>query len=149
MVVPDATVVWWWVAMLILKGHTRRRLVQCWWWAFMRSTFDFSQVRTENGRIVAWILSRQSCLCVISINVGGQFVYASIFRGTDPVENIDRNIFIYTTKIGTFVCPPHISETVAVRIMKFAHRRRIASTTNKLISKQILLSILSIIFNTI
>ena len=44
-------------------------------------------------------------------------------------------IIIYTTKIGTFVCPPHISETVAVRIMKRAHRPRIASTTNKLIFK--------------
>ena len=33
--------------------------------------------------------------------------------------------FIYTTKIGTFVCPPHISETVAVTIMKLAHRPRI------------------------
>ena len=53
---------------------------------------------------------------------------------------------IYTTKIGTFVCPPHISETVVVRIMKLAHRPRIASTTNQLISKQILQSILSIIF---
>ena len=37
---------------------------------------------------------------------------------------------IYTTKIGTLFCPPHISETVAVRIMKLAHRPRIA---NKLI----------------
>ena len=52
----------------------------------------------------------------------------------------------YTTKIDTFVCPPHISETVAVRIMKLAHRSRIASTTKKIISKQILLSILSILF---
>ena len=49
---------------------------------------------------------------------------------------------IYTTKIDTFVCPPQISETVAVRITKLAHRPRIASTTKKLISKQILLSIL-------
>ena len=46
-----------------------------------------------------------------------------------------------TTKIGTFVCPPHISETVAVSIMKLAHRPRIASTTKTLISKQMLLSI--------
>ena len=53
---------------------------------------------------------------------------------------------IYTTKIGTFVCPPHISETVAVRTMKRAHHSRIASTTKKIISKQILLSILSILF---
>ena len=36
-----------------------------------------------------------------------------------------------------------ISKTVAVRIMKLAHRPRIASTTIKLISKPILLSILS------
>ena len=35
---------------------------------------------------------------------------------------------IYTTKIEEFVCPPNISETVAVRIMKLAHRSRIAST---------------------
>ena len=44
--------------------------------------------------------------------------------------------------IYEFVCPPHISETVAVRIMKLAHRPRIASTTITLISKSILLSIL-------
>ena len=56
---------------------------------------------------------------------------------------------IYTTKIGTFVCPPHSSETVAVTIMKLAHCPRIASTTKTLISKQILLSILSILFKTI
>ena len=42
----------------------------------------------------------------------------------------------YTTKLDTCVCPPHVSETVAVRIMKLAHRPRIASTTNKLISKK-------------
>ena len=52
---------------------------------------------------------------------------------------------IYSTQICTFVCPPHISETVADKIMKLAHRPRIASITNKLISKQILLSILSIV----
>ena len=49
---------------------------------------------------------------------------------------------IYTTKIDEFVCPPNISETVAIRIMKLPHRPRIASTTIKLISKPILLSIL-------
>ena len=53
---------------------------------------------------------------------------------------------IYTTKIDTFVCPPHISETVAVWIMKLAHRPRIASTTITLISKSILLFFLSILF---
>ena len=53
-----------------------------------------------------------------------------------------RNLHhIYTTKREEFVCPPNISETVAVRIMKLAHRPRIASTTIKLISKPILLSI--------
>ena len=62
---------------------------------------------------------------------------------TTPVYAISRSILtltrylsilflnIYTTKIGTFVCPPHISETVADRIMKLAHRPRIASTTKK------------------
>ena len=55
---------------------------------------------------------------------------------------------IYTTKIDEFVCPPNISETVAVRIMKLAHRPRIASATIKLISKPILLSILSILLKT-
>ena len=49
---------------------------------------------------------------------------------------------IYTTIIEEFVCPPNISETIAVRIMKLAHRPRIASTTIKLISKPIFLSIL-------
>ena len=55
----------------------------------------------------------------------------------------------YTAKIDTFVCPPDISQNVAFRIMKLAHRPRIASTTNKLISKPILLSVLSILFKTI
>ena len=58
-------------------------------------------------------------------------------------RNMHTKIYLYI--LGTFVCPPHISETVAVRIMKRAHRPRIASKTNKLISKQMLLSILSII----
>ena len=49
---------------------------------------------------------------------------------------------INTTKIDEFVCPPNISETVAVRIMKLAHRPRIASTMIKLISESILLAIL-------
>ena len=50
-----------------------------------------------------------------------------------------------TTKIEEFVCPPNISETVAVRIMKLAHRPRIASTAIKLISKHVVLSILLIL----
>ena len=49
---------------------------------------------------------------------------------------------IYTTKIDGVVCPPNISETVAVRTVKLANRPRIASTTIKFISKPILLSIL-------
>ena len=48
-------------------------------------------------------------------------------------------LVIYTTKIDEFVCPPNISETIAVRIMKLAHGARVASTTIKLISKPILL----------
>ena len=44
------------------------------------------------------------------------------------------------TNIEEFVCPPNISETVAVRTVKLAHRPHIASTTIKLISKIILLS---------
>ena len=51
-------------------------------------------------------------------------------------------VYIYTTKIDGVVCPPNISETVAVRTVKLAHRPRIASTTIKFISKPILLSIL-------
>ena len=49
---------------------------------------------------------------------------------------------IYTTKIDGVVCPPNISATVAGRLMKLAHRPRIASTATKLISKPMLLSIL-------
>ena len=40
-------------------------------------------------------------------------------------------------KIDGVVCPPNISETVAGRLMKLAHRQRIASTTIKLIKKNI------------
>ena len=55
---------------------------------------------------------------------------------------IASHAYIYTTKIEEFVCPPNISETVAVRTMKLAHHPHIESTTIKLISKPILLSIL-------
>ena len=55
---------------------------------------------------------------------------------------------IYTTEIDGVVCPPNISEAVAGRLMKLAHRQRIASTTIKLISAKILLSILSILVKT-
>ena len=47
------------------------------------------------------------------------------------------------------VCPPSISKTVAVRILKLAHRPRITSTMIKLISKSILLSFLSILLKKI
>ena len=50
----SAFAVWWWFAMLILKGHTRGRLVCCWWWAFVRSMFDFSWLGTENSRLIGW-----------------------------------------------------------------------------------------------
>ena len=55
---------------------------------------------------------------------------------------------IYTTKIDGVVCPPNISETVAGRLMKLAHRQRIASTTITHLKKN-LLSILSILVKTI
>ena len=58
-------------------------------------------------------------------------------------------LIIYTTKIDGVVCPPNTSETVAGRLVKLAHRQRIASTTIKLISTNILLSILSILVKTI
>ena len=45
--------------------------------------------------------------------------------------------------------PRNISETVAGRLMKLAHRPRIASTMIKLISKPILLPILLILVKTI
>ncbi len=56
---------------------------------------------------------------------------------------------IYTTKMDGVVSPPNISGTVTTRIMKLAHRPRIASTTIKLISKPILLTILLILLKTI
>ena len=62
-----------------------------------------------------------------------------------PVKIAD----IYTTKIDGVVCPPNISETVAGRLMKLAHRPRIASKMIKLISKPILLPILLILVKTI
>ena len=56
---------------------------------------------------------------------------------------------ILLLKIDGVVCPPNISETVAGRLMKLAHRHRIASTTIKLISKQIYCPFLSILVKTI
>ena len=47
---------------------------------------------------------------------------------------------IYTANMDEFVFPPNISEKVTVRMVKLAHRPRIASTTIKFISKPILLS---------
>ena len=55
------------------------------------------------------------------------------FLSTSFILCIGPYLLFYTTKIGTFVCPPHISETFAVRIMKRAHHSRIASTTKKII----------------
>ena len=60
-----------------------------------------------------------------------------------------RFLVIYNTKIDGVVCPPNISETVAGRLMKLAHRPRIALTMIKLISKPILLPILLILVKTI
>ena len=54
-------------------------------------------------------------------------------------------IYIYTklTKIEEFVCPPNISEIIAVRTVKLARRPHIASTTIKLISKLLTAYVLS------
>ena len=57
------------------------------------------------------------------------------------------HVRIYTTKRDGVVCPPNISETVAGRLMKLAHRPRIASTM--IISKPILLPILLFLVKTI
>ncbi len=59
------------------------------------------------------------------------------------------NIYRPTTKIDGVVCPPNISETVAGRLMKLAHRPRITSPIIKLISKPIVLPILLILLKTI
>ena len=78
----------------------------------------------------------------------GFSVSSERYRGTQSVMLRARS-YIYTTKIDGVVCPPNISETVATRIMKLAHRPRIASTMIKLISKPILLPILIILVKTI
>ena len=51
----------------------------------------------------------------------------------DSLRYVSRLCYIYTTKIDGVVCQPNISETVAGRLTKLAHRQRIASTTIKLI----------------
>ena len=84
-------------------------------------------------------LIHQSKICC---GHGGLIIYLHNTLSYEP-----RNI--YTTKIDGVVCPPNISETVAGRLMKLAHRQCIASTTIKLISTIFLLSILSILVKTI
>ena len=74
-------------------------------------------------------------------------VLSDRFCWAEGVVAQDR--FYCTTKIDGVVCPPNISETVATRIMKLAHRPRIASTMIKLISKPIVLPILLILVKTI
>ena len=72
-----------------------------------------------------------------------KFVMQFCINSTTLLRGRTKHMFIiYAIKIDEFVCPPNISESVAVRIMKLAHRPRIASTTIQLISKPILLSIL-------
>ena len=65
----------------------------------------------------------------------------------DTSYQLGRPTYIYT--IDGVVCPPNISETVAGRLVKLAHRPRIASSMIKLISKTILLPILLIFVKTI
>ncbi len=66
---------------------------------------------------------------------------AALLQEGPPLAFASRAL-IYTTKIYGVVCPPNISETVAVRTVKLANRPRIASTTIKFISKPIIMSIL-------
>ena len=79
-------------------------------------------------------------MCMLSVIYLSAVIFSSL--------NIRKSI-IYTTKVDGVVCPPNISETVAGRLMKLAHRPRIASTMIKLISKPILLPTLLIILKTI
>ena len=92
-------------------------------------------------------------LCVVSSSSWLLFGYLAFTAFAFPYNNkINRSnsvLHIYTTKIDGVVCPPNISETVAGRLVKLAHRQRIASTTIELISKKNLLSILSILVKTI
>ena len=67
------------------------------------------------------------------------FCALSVWPHSCCLLTAQRQIYIYTTKIDGVVCPPNISETVAGRLMKLAHRPCIASTMIKLISKPILL----------
>ena len=64
-------------------------------------------------------------MCYFS-NFGQMLVIIYMFVFPNVIYNV-------TTKIDGVVCPPNISETVAGRLMKLAHRQRIASTTIKLI----------------
>ena len=91
------------------------------------------------------VLRKYRCVTYIALLVGSRKRRGKQRNGRHRLLSaiVLRFRNIYTTKIGTFVCPPHISETIAVRIMKLAHRPRVASTTKKLISKQMFLSILS------
>ena len=91
------------------------------------------------GLILCVGLYMKSAKQFILLSNTHQFRKEEVRNNTTPLG--DRGS-IYTTKIDGVVCPPNISETVAVRTVKLAHRPRIASTTIKLISKPILLSIL-------
>ena len=86
------------------------------------------------------------CSSHILADIGYGCLLISIATTTSPQNRLCKTNEIDTTKIYGVVCPPNISETVAGRLMKLAHRQRIASTTIKLISKNVLLSILSILF---
>ena len=79
----------------------------------------------------------------------GVFVVRGNTRRCFHGWSVHGQLFIYTTKIDGVVCPPNISEAVAGRLMKLAHRPRIASTMIKLISKPILLPIYLILVKTI
>ena len=114
---------------------------------------DVPGVQVPSGSIVptqrlsssrALPLHLQFCNCSDVFSCTSSFDVSKPFQPS-PSQTVAIASYIYNTKIDEFVCPPNIPETVAVRIMKLAHRPRVASTTIKLISKPILLSILSLL----
>ena len=86
-------------------------------------------METEAGHVVIGAVSPDSHSCMLFTKRG----MTSLERSQSWFPFLHA---IYTTKIDGVVCPPNISETVAGRLMKLAHRQRIASTTIKLISKK-------------
>ena len=69
-----------------------------------------------------WFLVSQAIVSSLSNDASIDAIVRlyAIFAPSNALVNSD----IYTTKIYGVVCPPNISETVAGRLMKLAHRQR-------------------------